>query len=113
VRIPLKLMLLFVLPAITSLMSGQTSQAVPEPFFSITIKAPETVKTGSTVELEVVLTNTSNQTIRSGEQLGGAQLNYDIDVRDGEGHAPPETSYGRKLHGKDRALAGGEASPRV
>jgi hypothetical protein len=102
VRIPLELILLSILTAITSLASGQTTQPTQKPSFSITINAPEeVVNAGSNVALEVVMTNISNQDIAAGELLGGAELNYDIDVFDGNGKPAPETSIGRKLHGKD------------
>jgi len=82
-----------------------------EPSFSITISAPErTVKANSEVELDVILKNTSHRDISVSEILGGADLNFNIEVRDGQGKLAPETSFGKKLHGKDPNFQGQHGS---
>lgn len=82
-----------------------------QPSFSITITAPQsTVKASSEVELEVVLKNISQRNINVSEMLGGADLNYDIQVRDSQGKLAQETAFGLKLHGKDPTYQGQHGS---
>ena len=101
-RIPLKLMSLTAALTIVPLISAQSTKSAKKPSFSIAINAPEDiVKADSSVPLDIILTNTSDKDTSSGEILGGAELNYDIDVRGSKGELAPETSFGRKLHHKE------------
>jgi hypothetical protein len=100
-RIPLKLMSLTAALTIVPLISAQSTKSAKKPSFSIAINAEDVVKADSNVPLDIILTNTSDKDMSSGEILGGAELNYDIDVRGSKGELAPETSFGRKLHHKD------------
>jgi hypothetical protein len=101
-RIPLKLMSLTAALTIVPLISAQSTKSAKKPSFSIAINAPEdVVKADSSVPLDIILTNTSDKDMSSGEILGGAELNYEIDVRGSKGELAPETSFGRKLHHKE------------
>jgi hypothetical protein len=101
-NIRMKATLFSIVLATASVSLAQSTQANRKPSFSITLSTPDgVVKPGSNVMLEVVLKNTSDQDISAGELLGGAELNYDIDVRDSKGDLATETQYGRRIHGKD------------
>jgi hypothetical protein len=69
---------------------------------SLTIRLQEnTVKVGAFVTLEITVKNTSDRESYVGAIVGSAEAGYDVTVVDGEGKAAMETSYGRKIHGKE------------
>ncbi|MGO9602233.1 MAG: hypothetical protein ACLQAT_02305 [Candidatus Binataceae bacterium] len=109
-------MLLCLALLVGTLTSGLVAQSAKsgrelEPSFSIALRAPETtVKADAEVELDVTLKNTSHRDITVGEILGGSDLNYNIEVRDGQGKLAPETPFGKKLHGKDPNFQGQHGS---
>jgi hypothetical protein len=75
------------------------------PKFSYSLSLPQTVvKAGSTVRLNITVKNVSGGAIKYFKTVGTAETGYNIVVTDGEGKSPMETSYGRKLHGKEPFL---------
>jgi hypothetical protein len=81
---------------------GGITATAADPELSLTISlAPGTVKPGAEVKLTVVLTNPTDHVVYIGRlwTLGGAELEYNFDVRDTQGNRVPLTRYGRALHG--------------
>jgi hypothetical protein len=94
------------LTAIAVAQSAKSGEAAP-PSVSIEISAPEaTVKAGAEMELKVNLKNISHHEISGSEILGGADINYDIQVRNVHGDLAPYTAVGRKIYGKDPSYGG-------
>jgi hypothetical protein len=97
----------FVLVLVSScLVFAQSTSPNQAPSFSLSLKAPESVKAGSYVVLEITLTNTTDHQIYVAELLGGGELNYDIQVRDSTGKSAQETPFGHKLHTHTANLGG-------
>jgi hypothetical protein len=66
----------------------------PKPSFSITISAPESVKVGSTVELDIVVKNIADHPIVFGSYgLTHNETNFTYDVRGSAGNVPSDTPY--------------------
>jgi hypothetical protein len=93
------LSMLFLLPGL----SFAQSASPVESWFSLTIGTPEAIATaGSDVKLKVRFTNDTGKNLYyavGGPGRGGPA--FDINVRDSQGNAVPETSYGLRMHGKD------------
>jgi hypothetical protein len=101
---------------LTAMVVAQSAKPGPDmqPSISIEISAPEaTVKVGAEVELNINLKNISHHEISGSEILGGADLNYDIQVRNNDGALAPYTPVGRKLYGKDPSYGGLHGSVRM
>ena len=83
--------------------SGAQGVQPSEPWFTVTISTPKpVVKVGTDVKLKVVFINNTREDIRYG--AGGPGRSgpvFDLDLRDSEGKAVPETKRGLTLHGKD------------
>ena len=79
---------------------------------SIGISAPQdTVQSGSEVQIEVTITNTSDQNLRY-RPLSWPDVKED--VRDSQGRPAPETAYGRELHARHiRPTAGSFPGTRI
>jgi hypothetical protein len=74
----------------------------PAPEYSITISLRDsTVKVRSFVLLNIAVKNITKRDITVGAIVGSSESGYDIDIADEEGNAPAETSYGRKIRGKE------------
>jgi len=74
-----------------------------EPPVSIVIRAPQNIKVGSTVKLDITMTNVSNRVVEGHfESAIRGELNYDIEVRDSKGKSAPETCYMKAVDGLDR-----------
>jgi hypothetical protein len=100
-RIPLKSIpvAFAVLFAITLTVIAQNAK----PPVSITINAPQTVKVGSKIRLDVTMTNISNHVVHGHfEDLAHGELNFDFDVRDSQGQPVPQTCYMKGAQGADR-----------
>jgi hypothetical protein len=79
--------LLGILACAQSMQSSQPGQAT----FSLTISTPQnTVRVGSDVKLEITMTNTSDQDIFYGADLGGKVQPFAVDVRDTSGNLVPK-----------------------
>jgi hypothetical protein len=93
------LSMLFLLPGL----SFAQSASPVEPWFSVMISTPEAIATaGSDVNLKVKFTNDTGKDLHfavGGPGRGGPA--FDINVRDSQGNAVPETSYGLRMHGRD------------
>ena len=75
--------------------------------FSIGISTPTaTVRAGSEVIVNIVLTNTSNRElnidITKAQEPG--EIDFALDVRDAKGNAAPHTTWGRRLQGDGSSL---------
>jgi hypothetical protein len=80
--------------AMTLAMVVTTFGQNPKPSFSITISAPQSVKTGSTVDLDIVVKNVADHPIVLGSDgLTHNETNFTYDVRDPAGNAPSDTPY--------------------
>jgi hypothetical protein len=91
---------------VTSIAAAQgATPAIPpaEQWFSVTISTPEaSVRAGSDVKLNVVLTNNTGKDLHSG--YGGPGRNgpvFDLDIRDSKNKAVPETPFGLTTQGKN------------
>src|ERR1700740_1705112 len=74
-----------------------------EPPVSITINAPQTVKVGSKIRLDVTMTSLSNHVVHGHfEDLAHGELNFDFDVHGSQGQPVPETCYMKAVEGADR-----------
>jgi hypothetical protein len=86
---------------------AQSAQST-KPSFSVAVSANQrTVKSGSEIRVRIVLTNVSDKelaTYQDGATRG--ELDYTIDVLDGNGKEPPETKYLRAVRNKDAAEPG-------
>jgi hypothetical protein len=73
-----------------------------KPPVSIVISAPQAVRAGSKIKMDVTLTNVSNHgVIGYFEDVSHSEFNYDFDVRDSEGKPAPETRLMRAEKGLD------------
>jgi hypothetical protein len=94
-----KFILLCAVVGAATAVSGQDSK--PPFSLSISMKNAE-VKSGENVQLTITKTNISDHEIDVGIEVGSPERSYDIDVVDSAGKTAAETSYGRKVHGKER-----------
>ncbi|MBI2682463.1 MAG: hypothetical protein HYX26_04475 [Acidobacteriales bacterium] len=77
------------------------SQQAQSPL-SITISTPRDVlRAGSEIRLDITLVNTSDHGVHIARSTGGPELDYEIEICDLGGKPSVETSYGRKIHGKE------------
>jgi hypothetical protein len=85
--------------AVTCMGFGQNSNAS----FSITISAPQSVKTGSAAKVDITVKNISKQPIVFGifNDAARAELNFGLDVLGPDGKRPSETPYmkNKTIHG--------------
>jgi hypothetical protein len=105
------LLTLFVLQIMFSIVAPATGDASSRPqqptqssapLFSLAISLDNnTVKSGSFVDLRVLKKNVSREDLGAYRIVGSAEDSYEIEVTDASGHPAAETSYGRKLHGKE------------
>ena len=97
------LAILLTLPLVCAAQGAPTSTPA-EPWFTVSITAPEAVVTvGSDVKLKVVFVNRTDKDIHYAGAGGSARNGpaFETDIRDSEGKAVSETRQGLKLHGKD------------
>src|SRR3982074_2452578 len=87
---PLRSLLLLMATLVALVCTGIAQDDKPE--FSIAISAPQSVKTGSFVAVDVILTNISDHDIKLDDDAHG-ERNFDLDVRDSQGIRPSETLY--------------------
>ena len=77
-----------------------------KPTFSIAISAPQAVKKGSPIMVEITVTNVSNRAIHfDGEFPNQGERDFKIDVLDSQGNPAPETRYMKAIWGEDQGPA--------
>ncbi len=89
-------MLTVVLSGVTALSQhGKTE-------FSITIHGPESVKAGTYIVVDILVTNTSNNVIPfdDADFPSEGEANFGVDVFDAQGELAPRTAVGRALRGE-------------
>jgi hypothetical protein len=69
--------------------------------FSIVISAPQSVKAGSFVAVDAILTNISDHDIKLDDDANG-ERNLDLEVRDSQGTPPAETLYLKAIRGESQ-----------
>lgn len=96
---------------VTASASTAFAQGTPTSY-SVTITTPQTVvKVGSKINIDILLTNTSNQEIIVTADNGArGEFEYTIFVSDRYGHEPHETKYLRAVRGKDSGDPGDTTS---
>jgi hypothetical protein len=99
-------LLLFVISvsgiSIAAQQSTAPSTTSPQAFTLRLSTGNETIKSGSELKVDIILTNTSRQTIVWSRWVGGPDYSFKIDVRDAQSKlAPFNERYRGLLRGKD------------
>jgi hypothetical protein len=101
----MKSILILVFFLLTSFPFDRTAPLPPQWPFSLTISSPQTsFKSGSRVWVKLIMTNTSKRAITLED--ANPACDYQLDVRDANGNAVPDTEFKTKLNCTSPRLTG-------
>jgi hypothetical protein len=106
-RADLKALLLTVISLMAGVCAAQSHKSAKPPKFSITISTKEsTVKAGSEVQIQIAITNISEEKV----MLAAAPrvFPYEVDIRDTNGNLLPQMERGKEMREWQQGVTYGE-----